>query len=44
VHAAKAGNATKNYCPTKVSWGTWNTTAIEWWPDNLGFYLCHRSP
>jgi hypothetical protein len=46
VHAAAAGSATKNYCPTNVSWGTWNTTAIEWWPDNLAFYLngteiCH---
>jgi hypothetical protein len=39
VHAAAAGNATKNYCATNASWGTWNTTAIEWWPDNLGFYL-----
>ena len=22
-----------------VPWGTWNTTAIEWWPNNLAFYL-----
>ena len=39
VHAASEGTTTKNYCPTNVTWGTWNTTAIEWWPNNLAFYL-----
>ena len=39
VHALAEGNSTRNYCPTDTSWGTWNTTAIEWWPNNLAFYL-----
>jgi hypothetical protein len=39
VHALSEGNSTRNYCPTDTSWGTWNTTAIEWWPNNLAFYL-----
>jgi hypothetical protein len=39
VHAVSEGNRTRNYCPTDVTWGTWNTTAIEWWPNNLAFFL-----
>jgi hypothetical protein len=39
VHAASEGSATKDFCPTGATWANWNTTAIEWWPNNLAFYL-----
>jgi hypothetical protein len=39
VHAVSEGADTKNYCPPGATWATWNTTAIEWWPGNLAFYL-----
>jgi len=39
VHSIPQGTATKNLCPAAPSWGTWNTTEIEWWPGNVAFYL-----
>ena len=39
VHAASEGSATENYCPPSGTWATWNTTAVEWWPNNLAFFL-----
>lgn len=38
VHSIALGTATKNICPG-TTFGTWNTTEIEWWPGNLAFYL-----
>ena len=39
VHSVAQGSETKNVCPPGVTFATWNTTEIEWWPGNLAFYL-----
>jgi hypothetical protein len=39
VHAVSEGSATENFCPVHDTWGSWNTTAVEWWPGNVAFYL-----
>jgi hypothetical protein len=39
VHSVSQGSATKNICPAGVTFASWNTTEIDWWPGNLAFYL-----